>query len=430
MPSATNTLKRPRKNKDGNSKTKKQKLSEVKAKKETRTNSSSRTKPTKPTKSIKVRSKQIDYSLCIPTSILDNCRNLDQITHVVYQIAKAATLFNVAEIVVLDIPPLNKGSKDSSPDSKTPIDTRGKKKQRLDDSFLISTLLQFFVTPPYLVRSVFKRQYHHYLKIAERLPRLSALPFMRYYNENNNRYREGLAVRMSKPDQPNASTQTKPKKEFKQTKYINIGKSEYLELKAQLVPYNVRVTVDTVERRVVSPTEAYGDYVGAKSAYGYRVRIAHSFGDVFMESSFKDGYMQCLYVNSGDFYFDETLKKYRKLETGVPRVTQLVMPTPPPESNHSGTVESTTATATSPAAAAPILLVFGKWDHLKRSFEKSREQFEGCDGPHQLFDGQLELPGAVPQGNVPIEDACMIGLSLMDSLKPASAIATEHPTTL
>ena len=425
MPSPSNALKRPR-NKDGNSKNKKQKLPEVNVKKESRANSSSRTKLTKPTKSIKVRSKQVDYSLCIPTSIIDNCRNLDQITHVVYQIAKAATLFNVAEIVVLDIPPLQRGSKDLSPNSESPTDSKKmKRKQRLEDSFLISTLLQFFVTPPYLVRSVFKRQYHHYLKIAEKLPRLSALPFMRYYTENNNRYREGLAVRMSKPDQPNASTQTKSKKEFKQTKYINIGKSEYLELKAQLVPYNVRVTVDTVERRVVSPVEAYGDYVGAKSAYGYRVRIARSLGDVFTESSFKDGYVQCLYVNSGDFYYDETLKKYRKLETGVPRVTQLVTPTPTPSQEL--IMDSTTTTSSS---TAPILLVFGKWDHLKRSFDRSHDQFEGCDGPHQLFDGQLELPGAVPQGNVPIEDACMIGLSLLDSLKPASVTATEDPVTV
>lgn len=54
-------------------------------------------------KTIKICSKTINYSLCIPVSVIDNCKNLEQATHVVYQIAKSAVLFNVGEIVVLDL---------------------------------------------------------------------------------------------------------------------------------------------------------------------------------------------------------------------------------------------------------------------------------------------------------------------------------------
>ncbi|CAI4726472.1 ACA_G0044050.mRNA.1.CDS.1 [Saccharomyces cerevisiae] len=42
------------------------------------------------------------YSLCIPTTLVSDCRNLSQITHKVYQVAKFASLFNVSEVVILE----------------------------------------------------------------------------------------------------------------------------------------------------------------------------------------------------------------------------------------------------------------------------------------------------------------------------------------
>ncbi|CCF60044.1 hypothetical protein KAFR_0I02650 [Kazachstania africana CBS 2517] len=319
-------------------------------------------------KPIKVLSKSINYSLCIPTSILNSCSNLDQITHTLYQIAKAATLFNVAEIVILD-----QGSRNSE--------------SKITDSMLMASLLQYFVTPPYLIKSVFKKQYLGYFKIASKLPRILNLPFMRYLEANEGRYREGLSIRMTHPD---------AKKEFKQTKYINIGKAETLELKSQLVPTNVRVTVDIVEKKVVSPIEAYGDFVGANSSYGYHVRIAKSFGDIFTESAFSKGYSQAIWINSGDYYYNENLKKYHKVETKVSQIEKIIRS----DSNEE---------------PANVLLVCGKWDHIKTSFNKCKDQFDGCDGAHQFFDGQIELPGAAPQGNINIEDSCMIALTALHS---------------
>lgn len=375
-------------------------------------------------KVVKVSSKTVDYSICIPTTILDNCKNLEQITYAVYQVARSACLFNVAEIVILeaetDATPDQKKDRDQKKGSKIKFDDSDLKeeqtetesenkgqgkghhqdKSRLSKPMLIASLLQFFVTPPYLVNSVFKKQYMKYFKYAQQLPRISSLPFMRYYAENDGRYREGLAIRMSKPGE-----RGKSKKSFDQTKYINIGKGQNLELKGQLVPVNVRVTVDTVENKVVSPEEAYGDFVGAKASFGYHVRIAKSFADLFTKSPFPQGYTQTVWINSGDYYFDDKIKKNVKVQTKIPAIEKVVRPSPQE-------IEHEDPSKTGPAN---LLAVFGKWDTIKKSFVSCQDQFEGATGAFQFFDGELLLPGATPQGQIRTEDACMIALSLLST---------------
>ncbi|CDO95478.1 unnamed protein product [Kluyveromyces dobzhanskii CBS 2104] len=375
-------------------------------------------------KTVKVSSKTVNHSICIPTTVLDNCKNLEQITYTLYQIARSACIFNVSEIVILEVESEAKkhGSQDTSGKSQgvnikfdqEDVANDGKKnsqngsksntnklddKKRLSKPMLMASLLQFFVTPPYLVNSVFKKDYMKYFTYAKQLPKISSLPFMRYYQENQGRYREGLAIRMSKPGE-----RGKSKKSFDQTKYINIGKGENLELKGQLVPINVRVTVDTVEQKVVSPEEAYGDFVGAKASFGYHVRVAKSFADLFTQSPFPQGYTQTVWINSGDFFFDKTLKKNVKVLTQIPAVEKVVRRT-----------EEEILADPSKANSANLLAVFGKWEHIKKSFESCKEQFEGASGAYQFFDGELSLPGTTPQGIIRTEDACTIALTLLST---------------
>ncbi|CEP64016.1 RNA methyltransferase LALA0_S10e00320g [Lachancea lanzarotensis] len=345
----------------------------------------------RPKKSLKITSKNVNYSLCIPVSIIDNCKNLEQITHVIYQVAKSAVLFNAGEIVILDLGREKKK------------DTNQGTSKHLSPALLIASLLQFFVTPPYLVKTVFKKDYQQCLQIASGLPRISALPFMRYSKDDEGRYREGLAVTMDKPGLRSSKLGSK-KKAYDQTKYINVGKSEMIELRGQLVPANVRVTVDIVERKVVSPTEAYGDFVGAQASFGYHVRVAQNFGDIFTKSAFPEGYTQTVWVNSGDYYFDPDTSKNVKLGAKIPRIEKILKPSA--EDIASGEAEK----------PANLMVVFGKWDHLSQSFKQSSDMFEQCDGAHQFFDGQLELPGAVPEANIPIHDSCMISLTLLSNL--------------
>ena len=138
------------------------------------------------------------YSLCIPTTLVSDCRNLSQITHKVYQVAKFASLFNVSEVVILE---------DNSQVDAT--------KKKISTAKLILALLQYFVTPPYLRNTVFNEKFRPYLTAASKLPRLSTLPFTRYQKQDHGRYREGLTIKMQKP----TLARKKTGKVFKQTKY-------------------------------------------------------------------------------------------------------------------------------------------------------------------------------------------------------------------
>ncbi|QHS75581.1 putative methyltransferase SPAR_M04260 [Saccharomyces paradoxus] len=297
------------------------------------------------------------YSLCIPTTLVSDCCNLSQITHKVYQVAKFASLFNVSELVILEDDFLANATK-----------------KKISTAKLILALLQYFVTPPYLRNTVFNEKFRPYLSAASKLPRLSALPFTRYQKQDHGRYREGLTIKMQKP----TLARKKTGKAFKQTKYINIGKSEAMTLQSQLVPINARVTIDTVTRKIVSPQEAYGDFTGLESQYGYYTRIASSFTDLFMKGPLKEGYTQSIYVplTTGD--------------TPIPELSSL--PAVGTDSN--------------------ILLVFSAWDTLTRAFKLDQDQFVDCQGPQEFFDAQLPCPVS----NSDIVDAIPMTLTTLSTV--------------
>ncbi|CAI4049004.1 hypothetical protein SKDZ_13G4370 [Saccharomyces kudriavzevii ZP591] len=297
------------------------------------------------------------YSLCIPSTLVADCRNLSQITHKVYHVAKVASLFNVSELVILE---------DNPP--------RSTSKKKISNAKLILALLQYFVTPPYLRNTVFNEKFRPYLVAASKLPRLSTLPFTRYEKQDHGRYREGLTIKMQKP----TSARKKTGKEFKQTKYINIGKPEALALQNQLVPINARVTIDTITRKIVSPQEAYGDFIGLDSHYGYHTRIASSFTDLFMKGPLKEGYTQSIYV------------PLTTRDTPIPALSSL------------------SAAGTS----SNILLVLSAWDTLARAFELDKDQFEECQGPQEFFDAQLLCPVATRD----VMDAIPMTLTTLSTL--------------
>ncbi|SSD61985.1 uncharacterized protein SCODWIG_03746 [Saccharomycodes ludwigii] len=339
----------------------------------------------RPKKIIKLLTKETNYSICIPIDIIDSCKNLDQITDTLYQVARCCTIYNIAEIIIL---------------KTTNSETTDTENKNVSKEMLIASILQYFVTPPYLIKSVFKKKYLPYFKYAEKLPRLNALPFMRYLNMDNGRYREGLAVRMKHPNIGNSTAGKK--KKYDQTKYIQVGKNELLELKTQLVPINVRVTVDMIEKKVVSPQEAYGDFVGLKNTYGYYVRVASRFSDLFLNKN-SPNYTQTVWCNSGDFYFDEHSKKYLKIQTKIPQFNGVVVQEEEEEDKEQQ----------DGIPSSHLLVVFGKWTSLMKSFERVKNEFEGCDGVYQFFDGELALPVITPLGNLRIEDATMIALTIL-----------------
>lgn len=349
----------------------------------------------KPTKA----QKGMNTCLCIPSTIVSgtNARNLEQVTNIAYQIAKVATIYNVSEIVVLDIPERDASLiKDGSACLESAQASKGDRNKRIvfDDeispatkkldsstpshredkdnsnSLLFATLLQYFVTPPYLVSSVFSSSiYKNKFGYAEKLPKLSTLPFMN--NNGVHRYfREGLSIAKHTPKIQKKNRKTSALRKLKVTKYINIGESKPLELAGNEIPVNVRVTIDLKNKKVVSPQIAYG-VSGAKSSFGYLVRLAKSFSSIFTELSFPEGYTESVFVQAENYF---------------------------------GNTASTDLSRLEKVSNGNILFVISNIEDLKLSFDQ--ETVEGVKKVTEMFDSQVEVPTGLR-----IEDAAMIGLT-------------------
>ncbi|AJR77362.1 hypothetical protein H749_YJM195G00551 [Saccharomyces cerevisiae YJM195] len=303
-----------------------------------------------------IESNVVKYSICIPTTVIDNCNNLEQVTFTAYQIARTAVLFNVQEIIVLD------QSKDKKHEKKS------RSKETISDCLLLATLLQYFVTPPNLLDTTFKKKNKLYLKCASTFPPLNQLPFMNASAEQH--YKEGLSI---------TRDSSKGKSDDALTNLVYIGKNQIITLSNQNIPNTARVTVDTERKEVVSPIDAYKG-----KPLGYHVRMASTLNEV------SEGYTKIVWVNSGDFHYDEELSKYHKVETKLPYIAKL---------KKSSTSEK----------PCNILLIFGKWGHLKRCFRRSDLESSSL---HHYFSGQLQFPASVPQGNIPIQDSLPIALTM------------------
>lgn len=300
------------------------------------------------------------YSLCIPSSVIydSNACNLQQITLTAYQIAKVATIYNISEVVVLDIP--TEAVEATSSKIKFDDDVA----EASEVSLLLATLLQFFITPPYLVKSVFKNsKFKTKFKHALKLPSLTNLPYM---NQEFKDFKEGLSI----PKQsPKVSKKKQKKIKLSVTKYVNIGKSEPLKLNHD-IPVNVRVTVDVKNNKIVNPLVAYGS-TGDKSSIGFHVRIAKKFLAIFTECSNEQGYASTVFVNAGEYF-----NKY-KLENEYKA-----------------------------GAEGQVLVLVGNLAQFEASFKLDKLNLSSVDNARQMFDGELSIPSGVR-----VEDGAMIALT-------------------
>lgn len=346
----------------------------------------------------------VQTSLCIPSSIISksNARNLEQITYVAYQVAKAATIYNVSEIVVLDVPSVeereNKAEVDSqkavklagekgnvkikfnisnediiretSSDSTTATEELKENPENENNSLLFATLLQFFVTPPYLVKGVFAAsKFNKKFKFAEKLPKLSTLPFMTNNNVISD-FKEGLTIPKHTPKIIKKSKKVSALKKLKVTRYVNTGGATPLELNGQEVPVNVRVTVDIQNKKIVSPQTAYG-VSGSKASFGYFVRFAKNFSSIFTELSFPGGYTESVFINA-DNYFNPT--------------------------------GNATLPQAEKATGGQILFVVGNLHDLEYSF--AQDAIPGVGKATEMFDSEITVPAGLR-----IEDAALVGLT-------------------
>ncbi|GME96988.1 hypothetical protein B5S28_g1670 [[Candida] boidinii] len=364
---------------------------------------------------IKTENPNISCTLCIPSTCISksNAKNLEQITHIAYQIAKAACNFNAPEILIMQVPqeeetPSSLNSEEISYSSIETSSSGSGSKRKFDEvdlginstkktnskkpvapskytneSLLLASLLQYFVTPPYLVKSTFKQDMLKNFEYAKKLPKISTLPFMQN-NDTFKDFREGLTVaKKQQKREKTSSGKVKKAKNFNTTNLVNIGQSELFILEGTEIPPRLRVTVNLKTKKIVSPVEAYG-IIGAKSAFGYNVRVSSSFSSMFTECSFASGFDKSLWVNCGD-YFSKESKSQPTNE--VATIT--------PEANKK--------------AATQLLLVLGKWKDIEEAFEDDKSSLEGVESAGLMFDGKLKIP----QG-IRVEDAAMIALSKLE----------------
>ncbi|CAH6722394.1 putative methyltransferase [[Candida] jaroonii] len=338
----------------------------------------------KPTKKPHKSLPETQFSICIPSTIISssNAKNLQQITNIAYQISKILTIYNVPEIIILDVPSIedrnNIIEKQSTPAVK--LDKKIKfnevvqeeelndiiSKERSDknenNSELFANLLQYFITPPYLTKPVFKPEIIKKFTYADKFPKISTLPFMNN-NEVSKNFKEGITIAKKSPGK-------KKKNKLKVTKYVNIGESKPFELSIE-VPVNVRVTVDLINKKIVSPLTAYGT-VGSKSSFGYFTRIVKTFNELFTKSAIPEGYTSSVYIDCDNYFSNNG-----EFSSELPTFTK--------ENNK-------------------VLLVFGNPKDLEFSFNQDKS----LDLPDfkQLFDKTLSIPT-----NIRIEDAVMIALT-------------------
>ncbi|PKU66076.1 putative methyltransferase C9orf114 [Dendrobium catenatum] len=205
-------------------------------------------------------------SISVVGSIIDNTQSQELATLLVGQIARAATIFQVDEIVVVD----NKAL------SSNGAEVNNGDQNESGAQFLVR-ILQYLETPQYLRRRLFPM--HNSFKHVGLLPPLDAPHHVRKHEWTP--FREGITLEVDASG---------PKGTL-----VDVGLSKNVKLEQVLMP-GLRVTVamgagrnietDSLKKVVGqnSPREEMGIY------WGYKVRYAPNFSSVFKSCPYKDSY--------------------------------------------------------------------------------------------------------------------------------------------
>ncbi|XP_071097388.1 putative methyltransferase C9orf114 [Haliotis cracherodii] len=207
-------------------------------------------------------------SIALPGSIMDNAQSPELRTYLAGQIARAAVVFKVDEIIIFD----ETGSTSTTTEGQ--FGGIGKKGQA---NVQMARILQYLECPQYLRKSFFPQ--HKDLQYAGLLNPLDCYHHLRI--DDVSTYREGVVL-------------NKPIREGRGS-FANVGLFKEVQIDRQLKP-GVRVTVKLapqdedrkhIKGTVVSPSSPRTE---AGLYWGYSVRLASSLGAVFTECPYKQGY--------------------------------------------------------------------------------------------------------------------------------------------
>ncbi|KAK9289083.1 hypothetical protein L1049_017554 [Liquidambar formosana] len=207
-------------------------------------------------------------SIAVPGSIIDNTQSLELATRLAGQIARAATIFRIDEVIVFD-------NKSTSVDDSGDPNTDASDENESGAAFLIR-ILQYLETPQYLRKNLFPK--HNSLRFVGMLPPLDAPHHLRKHEWAP--YREGVTLKERAPNSMGT--------------LVDVGLSKNVVIDEVLEP-GLRVTVAMGNNRQLGadllhqvssskPREEAGMY------WGYRVRYASNICSVFKDCPYKGGY--------------------------------------------------------------------------------------------------------------------------------------------
>lgn len=206
-------------------------------------------------------------SIAVPGSILDNAQSQELRTYLAGQVARAASIYNVDEIIIFD--------------DKPPSNMTTAKVAQLGDvtarpcCVQFARILQYLECPQYLRKFFFP--IHNDLKHTGLLNPLDSQHHLRLNSAFP--FREGIVT----------------KKPHAKGSYVNAGLLNDVLVDKQL-PENLRVTVKIplssqitkkLHGKVVSPQQPRKE---TGIYWGYNVRIANSISEVFSRSPYENGY--------------------------------------------------------------------------------------------------------------------------------------------
>lgn len=215
----------------------------------------------------KTSGRQYTVSIALPGTILDNAQTPELRTYLAGQIARAAVVFNVDEIIIFD--------ETGSTRSTTEGEFQGVGKKG-NSSIQMARVLQYLECPQYLRKSFFPQ--HKDLQYAGLLNPLASPHHVTA--EEESAFREGVVL--EKPTKPGKGS------------FVHVGFRKEIQIDKKLQP-GVRVTVrmknhsegKKIQGKVVSPSTPR---LEAGLYWGYTIRLAKSLAAVFTECPHKDGY--------------------------------------------------------------------------------------------------------------------------------------------
>ena len=225
-------------------------------------------------------------SIALPGSVVSNCQTKELRTQLVGQIARAATIYHVDEIVVFD-DKLSKEAKShhfgsyrrrDRDDSVTEQQPQQERRPPFDPHGFMAKVLQYCECPQYLRRHFFPM--HPDLQFAGLLAPVDAPHHVRA--EDQSRYREGVVLDKLGPNKGSL---------------VNCGiRSRPVEIDATLQA-GIRCTVQLETSAYDSKGQIHGKVVSPSAPreddgtyWGYTVRMADSLKNALDECPYEGGY--------------------------------------------------------------------------------------------------------------------------------------------